>query len=307
MKKNLIAFYLSLLAASALPLGAQAAAFNTPTDVSIAPTLSHDTLQQLPWRPIVPPASERIEITASSPQVNQGDIQGSVAAFTLPADRGSLEITLDSLVNDRSVYSPSVVVLDEQLRPAAFYPSSYFAYKQAGVMSGDRLEGTMKLTPALGQKQIYLLVYTTRQDLAATTQLLDPAKAYALGVGNAAPNIPDPIAHHSSTGALNLKVKSEQNMGSVMIGLPMTTSTAPAPVVVGSATPAVAAAPVAAPAPAAPAEPMLNDTEAYFNNGIKQAVKAGDIDKALKLMNEAEKLGSTTARETFIGSVKGKG
>ena len=52
---------------------------------------------------------------------------------------------------------------------------------------------------------------------------------------------------------------------------------------------------------------MLNDTESYFNNGIKQAVKAGDIDKALKLMNEAEKLGSTTARKTFISSVKGKG
>jgi maltose operon protein len=69
----------------------------------------------------------------------------------------------------------------------------------------------------------------------------------------------------------------------------------------------VAAAPTPAPAPTKPAEPMLNDTETYFNNGIKQAVKAGDIDKALKLMNEAEKLGSTTARKTFIGSVKGKG
>jgi len=73
---------------------------------------------------------------------------------------------------------------------------------------------------------------------------------------------------------------------------------------VGS-TAAIVAAPT--PAPTKPAEPMLNDTETYFNNGIKQAVKAGDIDKALKLMNEAEKLGSTTARETFIGSVKGKG
>jgi maltose operon protein len=151
-------------------------------------------------------------------------------------------------------------------------------------------------------------VYTTRQDLATTTQLLDPAKAYAMGVGNAVPDIPDPIARHSSTGELHLKVRSEQNMGSVMIGLPLTNSSAPAPVVVGSTAPAPApAAPVAGPAPAAPAEPMLNDTEAYFNNAIKQAVKAGDIDKALKLMNEAEKLGSTTARKTFIGSVKGKG
>jgi maltose operon protein len=50
-----------------------------------------------------------------------------------------------------------------------------------------------------------------------------------------------------------------------------------------------------------------DDTETYFNNGIKQAVAKGDIDKALKLMNEAERLGSKSARSTFISSVKGKG
>jgi maltose operon protein len=61
------------------------------------------------------------------------------------------------------------------------------------------------------------------------------------------------------------------------------------------------------PAPAAKSEPMLDDTETYFNNGIKQAVAKGDIDKALKLMNEAERLGSKSARSTFISSVKGKG
>ena len=33
----------------------------------------------------------------------------------------------------------------------------------------------------------------------------------------------------------------------------------------------------------------------------------GSIDKALKLMNEAERLGSKSARSTFISSVKGKG
>jgi maltose operon protein len=168
-------------------------------------------------------------------------------------------------------------------------------------MSGDRLEGTLKLTPALGQKQIYLLVYTTQQDLATTTQLIAPAKAYAIGVGNAVPDIPDPIAQHSATGELNLKVRAEQSTSNVMIGLPLTTPStpAPAPVVVGSNAPAT-------PAVAAPAEPLLNDTEAYFNQGIQQAIKAGDIDKALKLMNEAEKLGSKTARETFIGGVRGK-
>lgn len=299
MKKNLLSLCLSLALTIGAPLVVSA---DTPANVSVAPTVSRATLQSLPWQPLVPPISQDITLDQASPQINQGQIQGAVAAFTLPADRGALEIKLSSLANGNSVYAPSVLVLDEQQRPAAYYPSGYFVYQPPGVMSADRLEGTLKLTPALGQKQIYLLVYTTQQDLASTTRLTNPAKAYAQGVGNAVPNIPDPIASHSTSGKLKLKVTAEQGASNIMIGMLQSTPATP-PVVVGSAAPAVA---VSAPAAAAPTEPMLDDTETYFNNSIKRAVNAGDIDKALKLMNEAEKLGSTTARETFISSVKGK-
>ncbi|MBH1931167.1 maltose operon protein MalM [Serratia rubidaea] len=297
MNKTLLSFYLSAALVVGLSPIAKAA---TPADVAVAPAVSAATLQNLPWQPLVPPATQQVTLNDASPQIHQGDIQGAVAAYTLPADRGSLEITLSSIARDNTLYAPSVLVLDEQRRPAAYYPSSYFPYQPPGVMSADRLEGTMKLTPALGQKQIYLLVYTTRQDLSKTTQLTNPAKAYARGVGNAVPDIPDPVARHTAGGQLKLKVSAEQGSGNIMIGmLPSAPSTPP--VTVG-AQPQPASV-----APSAPAEPMLNDTESYFNNGIRQAVKAGDIDKALKLMNEAEKLGSTTARNTFISSVKGKG
>jgi len=168
----------------------------------------------------------------------------------------------------------------------------------------------MRLTPALGQQKIYVLVFTTDKDLQQTTRLVDPAKAYAKGTGNAVPDIPDPIARHATDGLVKLKV-STNSASSVLVG-PLFGSSGPGPVTVGNtAAPAyaapVAAAPAAAPAPAKKAEPVLNDTEEYFNNAIKQAVKRGDVDKALKLLDEAERLGSTTARSTFISSVKGKG
>ncbi|WP_145538311.1 maltose operon protein MalM [Yersinia alsatica] len=305
MKKNLLTLCLALALGVTTPLAAQAASTISPANVSIAPTISTATLQQLPWQPLVPPATEEIKLTAASPQISQGNIEGAVAAFALPADRGSMEITLSSLVSNNQLFSPSVLVLDEQMRPAAYYPSSYFTYEKAGIMVNDRLQGVMKLTPALGQKQIYLLVYTTREDLAKTTTLLAPAKAYAMGVGNAVPDIPDPIAKHTPTGNLKIKATAEQGMGNIMIGL-MQPAAQSAPVVVGnSAQPAAVAAPTSA--PAKPAEPMLSETETYFNQAIKDAVKSGDVDKALKLLNEAEHLGSTSARKTFISSVKGKG
>lgn len=41
-------------------------------------------------------------------------------------------MTLSSLAKNNSLYAPSVLVLDEHLRPAAYYPSSYFPYQPPG-------------------------------------------------------------------------------------------------------------------------------------------------------------------------------
>ncbi|WP_315708275.1 maltose operon protein MalM [Brenneria uluponensis] len=298
MKKNLLSLCLSLSLLATVPAGVNAA----QNDASIAPMISAQTLHHLPWTPLVPPVTQDVTLSTTGVQINQGDIQGAVGAFALPADRGSLEITLTSIANGKTVYAPNVLVLDEQMRPAAYYPSSYFPYEKPGIVSSDRLEGTLKLTPALGQKQIYLLVYTTKKDLAETTQMTNPAKAYAAGVGNAVPDIPDPVARHTSSGILSIKVRAEQKSGNIMIGQALnvnsaTDASAVGPVVVGQQ-PALSAT------PAKPSQPMLSDSENYYNNAIKKAVKAGDVDKALKLLDEAERLGSKTARKTFIESVK---
>lgn len=238
-------------------------------------------------------------------------ISGPVAAYSVPANIGELTLTLTSEVNKQtSVFAPNVLILDQNMTPSAFFPSSYFTYQEPGVMSADRLEGVMRLTPALGQQKLYVLVFTTEKDLQQTTKLLDPAKSYAKGVGNAIPDIPDPIARHITDGTLKLKVKTNST-SSVLVG-PLFGSSGPAPVTVGNTAAPAYAAPAAAaaapaPAPVKKSEPMLNDTESYFNKAIKQAVASGDVDKALKLLDEAERLGSTSARSTFISAVKGKG
>ncbi|TCL05949.1 maltose operon protein MalM [Sodalis ligni] len=314
MKKHLLALCLfPALSLSSLP-SFSAEPFSGPQDVSVAPAVSVAKLQSLPWQPLMPPTAREFVLDASAPGINQGDMTGPAVALTLPANQGSLEITLASVIKHESVYAPNVLVLDEQMHPAAFFPSSYFPYQKPGIASSNRLEGTLKLTPVLGQKQIFLLIYTTRQDLTGRTKMINPAKLYAEGVGNAIPDVPDPYARHSANGTVEVKVRSEQNSGNIMIGQ-IFSSRESQPVVVGStapavntpATPAPAAAAAAPVVPAAPAAPMLNDTESYFNRAIKQAVHDGNIDKALKLLNEAERLGSTSARQTFISSVKGKG
>ncbi|MEX5409939.1 maltose operon protein MalM [Atlantibacter hermannii] len=317
MNKSLIALCLSAGLLASLPATTLAAVNLVPQDVSAAPALPAQSLQQLQWTPVDQSKTQTTTLATSGQSLNAPGIAGPVAAYSVPANIGELTITLTSEVDKQtSVFAPNVLVLDQNLTPAAFFPSSYFTYQEPGVMSADRLEGVIKLTPALGQQKLYLLVFTTDKDLQQTTKLLDPAKSYAKGTGNAIPDIPDPIARHTTDGTLKLKVKTSSG-SSILVG-PLFGSSGPGPVTVGNtAAPATAyAAPAPAsatahaapaPAPAAKSEPVLNDTENYFNQAIKQAVNSGDIDKALKLLNEAERLGSTSARSTFISSVKGKG
>ena len=310
MKKSLVALCLSAGLLASVPGISLADVNYVPQNTSAAPTIPTADLQQLTWTPVDQSKVQSTQIAVGGQTLNVPGITGKVVAYSVPANIGELTLTLTSEVNKQTnVFAPNVLILDQNMTPSAYFPSSYFTYQAPGVMSADRLEGEMRLTPAMGQQKLYVLVFTTEKDLQQTTTLLDPAKAYAKGTGNAVPDIPDPVAKHTTDGLVKLKVKTNSS-SSVLVG-PLFGSSGPAPVTVGNtAAPAYAApvaAPVAAPAPAAKAEPMLNDTESYFNNGIKQAVAKGDIDKALKLMNEAERLGSKSARSTFIGAVKGKG
>lgn len=313
MKKSLVALCLSAGLFASAP-GISLADVNiVPQNTTAAPAIPTAALQQLTWMPVDQSKTQSTQLATAGQRLDVAGITGPVAAYSVPANIGELTLTLTSEVNKQtSVFAPNVLILDQNMTPSAFFPSSYFTYQEPGVMSADRLEGVMRLTPALGQQKLYVLVFTTDKDLQQTTTLLDPAKAYAKGVGNAVPDIPDPIARHTTDGLLKLKVKTSSS-SSVLVG-PLFGSSGPGPVTVGNtAAPAVTyaapAAAVAAPAPqpVKKSEPMLNDTESYFNQGIKDAVAKGDVDKALKLLDEAERLGSKSARSTFISSVKGKG
>lgn len=103
------------------------------------------------------------------------------------------------------------------MTPSAFFPSSYFTYRGARC-DECRSSGRGNASDAsAGSAKLYVLVFTTDKDLQQTTTLLDPAKAYAKGVGNAIPDIPDPIARHTTDGLLKLKVKTSSS-SSVLVG-----------------------------------------------------------------------------------------
>ena len=71
--------------------------------------------------------------------------------------------------------------------------------------------------------------------------------------------------------------------------------------------PAIPAAPPALPAPPPPsAAPPAPVSETMFNDAIRRAVASGEIDRALRLLEEAERLGSQSARPAFIDALEGR-
>lgn len=247
MKKSLVALCLSAGLFASAP-GISLADVNiVPQNTTAAPVIPTAALQQLTWTPVDQSKTQSTQLASAGQRLDVAGITGPVAAWSVPANIGELTLTLTSEVNKQtSVFAPNVLIFDQNMTPSAFFPSSYFTYQEPGVMSADRLEGVMRLTPALGQQKLYVLVFTTDKDLQQTTTLLDPAKAYAKGVGNAVPDIPDPIARHTTDGLLKLKVKTSSS-SSVLVG-PLFGSSGPGPVTVGNtAAPAVTyAAPAAA-------------------------------------------------------------
>lgn len=232
------------------------------------------------------------------------------AAYRLPVNTGNLAITLASQVS-KTVLVPKVIMLDAQFKVTRVLGESVFTYQPAHLLDNDRIEGKVfvdRSMPGNPATETYMVIYAPADELSGSTTILHPAKAFARANGTVEPDIKDPVIPHSPWGLLQLEVvdmakgqgleavfKPEYSDKVAMSqAKPATTAVAAT-----AATTAVVAATPSTPAPA-----MLSETETFYNSQIEKAVKAGDIDKAMQLVSEAERAGSTKAKSVFIDAVK---
>ena len=254
-------------------------------------------LAQVQWQDVSFDQTMKTALTEQQKQAftNQfAGIASPVAAYRIPATQGSVEIEIESPVLEDHVFMPTAVVLDSQFNVAATYPSSEFKFQEAGGFKDNRFVADLNLTPAAGQDYLYLLVYTTQQDVAKTTMVPHPAKVYAKATGKQPPAINDIEVKHSLNG--EVIVNATTSNGTKFIGLPTTVfSSNKASKQVGTVQPVVNSQAVNT--------AVDKDTETYFNQAVTKALKAKDINKAMNLVNEAERLGLKSPRQTFLKQV----
>lgn len=286
----------------------------------------------LTYTPLPGVYKQLVSIGASSPVFNFTEGRSFFAAYQLPQNSGDLRITLSAQI-DKTVFVPRVVMLDAQFRVTRIIDDKIFKYVPAQLLDGDQLQGVFTIDRTMAgnpNNETYMVVYTPENGLNDTTTITHPSKLMAKSLAVVDPGIKDPEIPHSAWGLVKVEVEDlSGNSGEANIYKPayqdtvdaMVPKVDPAPnklVVAAPAATAVVASSTAVQTPAAatvmPATPaptgmaaggtMLAETEQLYNQLIEKAVSGGDIEKAMQLATEAERVGSATAKATLVNAIK---
>ncbi|MGN1393620.1 MAG: MalM family protein [Succinivibrionaceae bacterium] len=255
--------------------------------------------------------------------------------FQLPLNATYLNITLDTLIIN-TAFMPKVDfynkdrVLISTLKPMAF------KYRDS-MMGEGKLEAKITInnaSAAPGKEFAYMVIYTTEEALKETTSIVHPAVKQAIALGNNVPKLDNLQIPHSPIGELNLAVKFKRDekditddiiefLDNPLIG-GSSTSNREENVVLASGevytTSAQSEGTTAVKSvdsqnnlydPDRVNQPsgsfkMLKETEEMYNKLIVEAVKANNLEKAMQLVAEAQRLGSSTAQQTFIKHIQSK-
>lgn len=280
-------------------------------------TVCCSSINELQYQPLAAEQKRVVAIDGSSPAFNFPEGKSYYAAFKLPSNSGDLKITVAGLI-DKTLFNPTVLLLDSQFKPTRTIGANIITYKPARMLDGDRVEGVFTIDRSYvgnPNNETYMVIYTTQATLSQTTQAMSPSKMMAKSMSVQDYGAKDPLIPHSAWGVVTLDVEdlSASALGdnfykpvyqeAIDANTPIVDTT-PNKLVVPVATAATAATSVAGATVAKPAPAMLSETEVFYQSQIEKAVKAGDIDKAMKLVNEAERAGSTKAKSVFIDAVK---
>ncbi|KZX55871.1 maltose-binding protein [Vibrio sp. HI00D65] len=251
---------------------------------------SISTVEQISWNQVGVPSSFSIHFSEDSQILNSIDIMGPVAGFSFDVSEPQVIIELSGMVKRLEVFSPNLAIYDQNFKLLRNYDSSFFDYDKNDFIKGDVLFGEVELNLPMSTTRIYGVIYTTKQDLTQTTQLLHPAKAMAIAKRNVVPAIDDPKAKHVDIGEVRVAIKRE----GFFSGLTKPSKSASAPEI-----PVIESKKLTI-------EKIQPETQTYYHNAIKAAVEADNIPKALGLLDEAKALGIEGVQEVFVKAVNKK-
>ncbi|WP_295387776.1 MalM family protein [uncultured Thiodictyon sp.] len=265
------------------------------------------SLSELHFAPLNTTAVTFYPVDAKSQAFDFATGKSLLQAFEIPDDLEHATLTIDAIAG-ATVFVPTVLILDRDFRVSRAIDSKTFRYTPAGFMEPQRLRGKVYLDRQRGgplAAEKYLIVFTTDQALSGSTRMMSEAKLYARAQGLDDPGLPDPVAQHAATGVFRMTVgdletaASRTQFGRQRRGARRYVAVVPRVGTRASRTARPAAGTTARP-------PMLAETQTMYNRMIQDSVELGDMDRAWRLVQEAERAGSASARQAFLTAVENK-
>lgn len=251
--------------------------------VQVAQEQQVDVITDLHAVKMTLPSSAIVDITSQSQILKYQNIDSPVAVFELPADRGEFAINITSMIGD-TAFVPRAIIVDKNGKELESYAKDEFEYTKPRLHLGNRLVAEKDFFPPVGLDSVYLIVYTAQADLGGFTNVIHPARLDAEARGNYLPEVKDIPVPNSNTGKIEVSI---DRVSFFSIGTSSSDQTA-------------------VPVAAKTIESVQPETQTYYHNAIKAAVKADDLPKALSLLDEAKALGIEGAQEVFVKAVNSK-
>jgi maltose operon protein len=280
-----------------------------------------DSLDQIRFETLNTGKTQFFEIGPGSQAYQFSTGKSFLQAFRIPDDLDRATVTVEAIAGG-TVFVPTVLVLDSRFRVTRAIESDRFRYTPAGFLEPQRLKGNFKIdrTRQTGPTaERYFLIFTTDRDMRGSTRMISEARLYARARGLADPGLPDPVARHAAAGVIRVStgdLEKSQRSTTTYVSEGQSAQRYVAPTAVAttaaprSEEPKPAPVPVtsrpSAEAPSSEAQPMLRETQQIYDRMIRESVSSGDMDRAWRLVQEAERAGSTSARRTFVEAVERK-
>ncbi|MEC6797086.1 MalM family protein [Photobacterium sp. S4TG1] len=298
ISKNRIALIMALLSIVGCSNTNTVSTNNVPLMINQAACCS--SYSQFSWIPLQ--GTEISVAINTQSQIGQfPDGKSYFAAFSLPSHVEQMRVKLDSIIRNDQVFAPTVILLNKDFEPVKTIDLKGFSLTSSNLLQRAAYQQTIMMTAT---KTPYMIVYSSEKYRGDTITIPHPERVRAEELGLPRPIVTDPEIKYTLTGQLHLAFKPTQlksyRASSPVLAPQVTAKSADLSVRPKVITPA----PVVASAIVASNITMLPETEVFYNQQITTAIKHKDIKKALQLLNEAKRAGSTSAESVFIELVK---
>ncbi|WP_220718391.1 MalM family protein [Agarivorans litoreus] len=254
-------------------------------------------VNQLPFYQISNPEFKQVfEIAPNlSPVYEFNSGASPFQAVELPPHVGKLSVKVSSILENQ-VFIPYVLVLDSNFNVTKTIDANSLKlnYGKIGTKVYKETSFDVETNPYDANADRYLVMFTKPEQIGKHTEFKSAETIRAEDEGLARPIATDPKLPNGYYGSIELQLKpltfgtvTKQQQAAGKVVSPSSQSTV-----------------ISSSSKSTKTSPMLPESEAFYNKMIEDFVNNGEVEKALKLVEEAEYAGSSTARSTFISAIK---